>query len=169
MENNSQNIFKTLEELLKSHQDFLNKISTEVYSRPILVLGNATIGCHTRHLIEFLQTAISGYDKEIVNYDQRARNKNLENDPHFAVQKISEILENANHSNKKLLLQQNCFGENVQIYTTYFRELLYNIEHCIHHQALIKVAILELKRPDLVDENFGIAFSTIKSKEECAP
>jgi hypothetical protein len=24
-----------------------------------------------------------------------------------------------------------------------FRELLYNLEHCIHHQALIKVVVLQ--------------------------
>ena len=47
--------------------------------------------------------------------------------------------------------------------TTYFREVVYNTEHAIHHLALIKVALIEMK-VDLVSDNFGMAYSTIKHK-----
>jgi hypothetical protein len=43
--------------------------------------------------------------------------------------------------NKKIELQQIIDNEEVRIESNYFRELLYNLEHCIHHQALIKVAV----------------------------
>jgi hypothetical protein len=45
--------------------------------------------------------------------------------------------------NKKIELQQIIDNEEVRIESNYFRELLYNLEHCIHHQALIKVAVLQ--------------------------
>jgi hypothetical protein len=35
-------------------------------------------------------------------------------------------------------LQQIVDGEEIRVESNYLRELLYNLEHCIHHQALIK-------------------------------
>ena len=52
-----------------------------------------------------------------------------------------------------------------EITTTYFREVLYNTEHVIHHLALIKVALIDMDL-DLADKNFGMAYSTIKYKNE---
>jgi hypothetical protein len=40
--------------------------------------------------------------------------------------------------NKKIELQQIVDGEEIRVESNYLRELLYNLEHCIHHQALIK-------------------------------
>ncbi len=59
------------------------------------------------------------------------------------------------------------YENQVSIQTNYFRELLYNLEHCIHHQALIKVAVFQLENIK-VTENFGIAPSTIEYKKQCA-
>jgi hypothetical protein len=53
------------------------------------------------------------------------------------------------------------------IESNYQRELLYNLEHCIHHQAMIKVAIIQSSLV-AIDENFGVARSTIEYKKQCA-
>lgn len=53
------------------------------------------------------------------------------------------------------------------IETNYFREVLYNLEHCIHHQALIKVALLNFNYIQ-ISETFGIAPSTIEFRKICA-
>jgi len=47
--------------------------------------------------------------------------------------------------------------------TTYFREIVYNTEHAIHHLALIKVALIEMNL-DVVADDFGMAYSTMKFK-----
>ena len=52
------------------------------------------------------------------------------------------------------------------VFTTYFREIIYNTEHTIHHLALIKVALIEMQLIDLVDDSFGMAYATIKYKKE---
>jgi hypothetical protein len=54
----------------------------------------------------------------------------------------------------------------LELTATTLRELLYNLEHCIHHQALIKVAVLE-SDTIFVNENFGVARSTLNI-EKCA-
>ncbi len=65
------------------------------------------------------------------------------------------------------MLLQNTFNDRAIITeSSYQRELLYNLEHSIHHQALIKVALLEIQH-DLVDENFGVAQSTIEYRKKC--
>lgn len=168
MEKTSQPIFIVLKDLLEIQEQFLSKISTDDYTRKIESLGYCTIGNHTRHIIEFLEILVDGYDSEFINYDHRNRDENLENSPIFAEKKILKILENVEKPNKNLKLQQDFLSKNLEIASTYYRELLYNIEHCIHHQALIKVAILQLNVMHLVDDNFGVAYSTIKHKEICA-
>ena len=69
--------------------------------------------------------------------------------------------------NKDLVLEQGTTAVSFTVKTNYFRELLYNLEHSIHHQALIKVAVLKNKNIQLCPE-FGIAKSTIEYRTQCA-
>ena len=39
------------------------------------------------------------------------------------------------------------------------------LEHLLHHQALIKVALNEMEANHLINKNFGIAPSTIQYRE----
>ena len=54
------------------------------------------------------------------------------------------------------------------VQTSFFRELIYCMDHCIHHQSLIKIALLEQNLMHLVDSNFGVAFSTQIYRNQCA-
>jgi hypothetical protein len=102
-----------------------------------------------------------------VNYDKRERNVLIQTDTDFAIQSIFEVQNNIEKENKKIDLQQIIDGEEIRIESNYFRELLYNLEHCIHHQALIKVAILQCPTVT-IDANFGVARSTIEYRKQCA-
>jgi len=44
--------------------------------------------------------------------------------------------------------------------------MMYNLEHIIHHQALIKVAINQLS-DFVVSDSFGVAPSTLQYRKEC--
>jgi hypothetical protein len=156
-------IHNSLQEL----NDLLVQISDADYSHPCHELSNATIGEHTRHIIEMFQCLNSQYETGIVNYDQRLRNKSIQTNSEYAIEQIKEIQNALDKENKKLALQQIIDGEAIHIESNYFRELLYNLEHCIHHQALIKVAIL-MNGKLVVNENFGVARSTIEYRKQCA-
>jgi hypothetical protein len=148
--------------------DLLNQLSNQSYVNPCSELSSASIGEHTRHIIEMFQCLENQYESGIVNYDNRERNKQIQTDTDFAISQINLIKINLEKENKKIELQQIIDGEEIIIESNYNRELLYNLEHCIHHQALIKVAILmddNLK----VDANFGVARSTIEYRNQCAP
>ncbi|CAM4038111.1 MULTISPECIES: DinB family protein [Flavobacterium] len=129
-------------------------------------LSNATIGEHTRHIIELYQVLIKNYSHGLVNYDKRERNLAIQTSIVEAKKAIENILSNINQPNKDLLLEQGAIQPLFTISTNYFRELLYNLEHSIHHQALIKVAIL--KNPKInISQDFGVAKSTIEFKTQC--
>lgn len=156
-------IHKTLNEL----SDLLSQLSNEDYIAPCFGLSNATIGEHTRHIIEMFQCLEIQYDNGIVDYDKRKRDYQIQTNNTFAKTIIAAILNQLDKPNKELKLEQIVDGETLLINSNYHRELLYNLEHCIHHQALIKVAVLHMEHLQ-IDENFGVARSTIEYKKQCA-
>ena len=155
-------IHKTLKEL----SDLLSQFNDCDYINPCFGLSNATVGEHTRHIIEMFQCLEKQYDSEIINYDARNRDYQIQTDIAFAKETIQIILNQLDKPNKNLQLQQIVDGEELLIESNYNRELLYNLEHCIHHQALIKVAVLQ-NEAIVIDENFGVARSTIEYRKQC--
>ncbi|PKB17316.1 hypothetical protein [Flavobacterium sp. 5] len=156
-------INNSLDELI----NLLNQLSEKEYSKSCFELSGSSIGQHSRHIVEMFQCLIRNYDSGIVNYDKRERNIMIQTNIGFAVQMILDIENSISKENKNIELQQTIDGNEVNIQSNYHRELLYNLEHCIHHQALIKVAILKCENV-AVDENFGVARSTIEYRKQCA-
>ncbi len=152
-----RNIEITLNELAK----VISRIHADDYTRPCSSLSNSTIGQHTRHVIELFQCLQNQYETGTINYDLRERNKVIENDVTFACLCIEGIKSRLDMPDKDLILD----GEQGGFNTNYFRELLYNLEHCIHHQALLKVALNEFKCYE-VSEEFGVAPSTLKYRQQ---
>ena len=151
---------------LKELIDLLTQLSDEDYTNKCEALSHATVGEHTRHIIEMFQCLDNFYDSGVINYDKRQRNILIQSSTDFAIQNISSIQKAIDKTNKNLFLQQIIDGEEILIESNYNRELLYNLEHCIHHQALIKVAILQCKSV-VIDPNFGVARSTIEYRNRC--
>lgn len=155
-------INKSLNELIH----LLGQLSNEEYVESCPELSSASIGEHARHIIEMFQCLENQYDSGIINYDKRERNVLMQTNTNFAQNQIVSIQNNLEKENKNLILQQIIDEEEIRIQSNYQRELLYNLEHCIHHQALIKVAILKYSTIS-VDENFGVARSTIEYRKRC--
>jgi hypothetical protein len=58
---------------LKELVHLLQQLSNAEYAKPYISLSSATIGEHTRHVIEMFQCLINNYESGVVNYDERAR------------------------------------------------------------------------------------------------
>ena len=156
-------IFLQLSQQLQSLSKLLQTLQDAQYTHKIEHLGNASIGGHTRHIIELLQCAITGYQNNKVDYVNRKRNLALEIDRTFAVSVLDTIDAHLRMPDKLLAMVVEEIGDKATpiVSTTYFREIVYNTEHTIHHLALIKVALIEMKL-EVVDNQFGMAYSTIK-------
>ncbi len=158
--------FNAVKDTLNDLKDLLHQLSDKEYTLPILYLGNSSIGEHTRHIIELFQCLLESYNDSKLNYDIRNRDKQIESDTVFAIQSIDAIITSIERTNKNIVLEQFISENHIVIETNYFRELVYNLEHCIHHQALIKVAIYQMENIK-VNENFGIAPSTQEYRKQC--
>jgi hypothetical protein len=144
--------------------EVLQQLDNYRYTQPFSMLSNATIGEHIRHIIEMYQSLLNAYEVGCVNYDNRTRNKTIETDRIFAIEQIEKLLIAIEKPNKSLVLQHGTAEVTFEISSNYDRELLYNLEHSIHHQALIKVGLLQLQSVE-IPENFGVAPSTIVYRE----
>jgi hypothetical protein len=157
---------KHIEPIVLQLNAVLKELSDSEYVAASKLLNNSTIGKHIRHIIELFQSLLNGYDSGTINYDNRKRDKRIEIDPNFAVELLSYIVIEIDKPNKPLILT-GLFAEidndDLLINTNYYREIIYNIEHTIHHMALIRVAINEVSSICLA-ENFGVAASTIQYK-----
>jgi hypothetical protein len=145
---------------------FLESIDSYIYTS-LNQKGNASIGQHVRHTLEFYQCLFQSVDA--VNYDLRKRDVLIELNPVHAAQTLAQIVEKLDsfESDRELLLKTG--DENVgllQFPTSFARELFYVLEHAIHHMALIRVLVKD-QQPDFeLSERFGVAYSTLAHREQ---
>lgn len=162
-----QSIILEAKEVLMQLVESINTLSFDDYTQKISLLSNTTIGEHTRHIIELFQQLVDGYETGSIDYDKRKRDSMIQQNIDFAIESIANIISCIDKNNKDITLKTLYNSNENQIKTNYHRELMYNIEHCIHHQAIIKIAFLYLGKTDLSD-NFGVAKSTIEFRNKCA-
>ncbi len=148
---------------LSSLANLIIKLNTIEYQHKSIYLSNATIGGHTRHIIEIAECMVNGYHDGYIDYINRKRNLEIETSKEYALLKIAQLHKSLNLKDKNVEVICEIEHSSLTVQSTYYRELMYNIEHIIHHLALIKVTLVELNL-NIVDENFGFAYSTVKYK-----
>jgi hypothetical protein len=142
----------------------IEQLSDLQYTKPISVLSNASIGQHVRHIVELFVCLENGYITGKVNYESRKRDKRFERDRRLTSELLSLIYKRLDKRNKDLLLEVSGNEDEkdyAKIETNYYREIVYNLEHTVHHMALIRVGLNEFTHVDLPEE-FGVAASTMK-------
>lgn len=151
--------------------DLLKKLNDEQYSQPITILSGNSIGKHVRHIIELYFELLCGYEIDIVNYDDRDRDISIETEVDYAIVKLEQIIEWTHDKKDKSLRVVVDYSietkVNEVVNSSFKRELAYNIEHAIHHMAIIKIAIENSFSEIILDRSFGVAPSTIRHQKEC--
>lgn len=150
--------------------EVVSQIAESDFGRPSSALSNSTVGQHLRHTLEFFICLEQGYEPGVVNYDKRIHNKAMENDKLIALRTIKQIEDfvESRLYDKPLKLEVGYrpdSDECVSIDTNYLRELTYNIEHAVHHMAIMKIGIREVAPYITLPPDFGIAVSTMRYKE----
>jgi len=162
----ANSLLTTNSELLGQLKMILNQFSNGEFAKPLPILSNSSVGMHVRHIIEFYQCLLEGYDIGIIDFDRRKRNKQIEESMHEALQETELIhFRLLAMPDKSLLLLSNLTGvenKDLGLTTSFHRELVYVIEHTIHHFAIIKIAILNEFQNINLPKNFGVAYSTIQ-------
>ena len=145
-------------------QSILNQLKDSDYSKTLAVLEDGTLGRHVRHILEFYECLFVSCADNTVCYDDRKRNILLEENVRFASDYIYEIIDKIEEVkiNKRLLLKSKYDSAEIIMESSLFREITYNIEHTVHHLAIIRIAVTsELTYIDL-STTFGYADSTVQ-------
>jgi len=152
----------SLEKDIVAHLDELIVLVTTLEDKQYTFISDAemaaaSIGRHLRHTLEIFILLVQNYDAGRVDYENRARNLALEEDRLLAIRQLNYLKKHFNKPDKPIELINN----QVVIKTSYRRELLYQLEHIIHHNAIIRPAVTHFLG-DAIQQNFGYAPATIK-------
>lgn len=158
---------------LSEIKNLLLQLPIELYSSPMEIINEATIGQHFRHIFEFYICLEKGIEDHAVSYDDRERDVKIESDIKYALISIEKIIHFLEKIEKDfpLTLKANystSLSKNqVNIPSSLYRELAYAMDHTVHHLAIIKIALSVSKQKVELNENLGVAPSTIRYRKEC--
>jgi len=166
-------IHKTTYYHLNQLKEVVNQLTDEQLQFPLLVLDGSTIGQHLRHILEFYICLCNSIESGKLNYDHRKRDAEIEVSVDKCIFMINMILQklhrNLNDIPMNLTADHSMddIKKEISLSTTYYRELLYNIEHIVHHLAIIKIGLKSLASPIYIDDSVGVAMSTIRNRKLC--
>lgn len=146
-------------------RNVISILSDEEYQKPLSALQQSSVGKHVRHILDFYFCFLEATKTQTICYDLRERNIKIEKNVAFSILKIDDIIQFLSSFDNDFTIKNLTMkleGETISIETTTKRELLYCLEHAIHHKAIIKIA-LHLLKPELnIAKEFGVAYSTIE-------
>jgi uncharacterized damage-inducible protein DinB len=131
-----------LSQILKALSKVPDALADNVYVE-------ANIGKHLRHNFDHLNALKSGLQSGTVDYNHRTRDSAVERDRLLAAQQLSALqlwVDTGDLSNRALSVTSEISCNNMQNMTftsNLHREILYMINHTIHHAAHIKLLLLQ--------------------------
>jgi hypothetical protein len=150
--------------ILNQLRTLLSQLEESDIQLPLDVFSGSSVGQHTRHILEFYICLLNQAGETEVSYDKRARDGQLEENKTYILKKIDVVISELAPLTKdfSLTLTTELGGETHLTPSSFSREILYAIEHAVHHMAIIKIGVL-LNFPHIdFDKNFGVAESTIR-------
>lgn len=161
------NLQDTAHKILSQLANITHQISPGDFSRPSEVLGGSSVGQHIRHIVEFFTTFQEGCKSGVVNYDKRRHDASIERDKNLAFSSLRGIIAFVTNlpgdAPLGLEVSYNAGQSDYQlVHTSLMRELVYNIEHTVHHMAMIRIGLREIATYVQSDDDLGIAASTIR-------
>ncbi|MCB1176608.1 MAG: hypothetical protein KDK36_03410 [Leptospiraceae bacterium] len=158
-------IAKTVGNLFENLVAILETMEEREFTGKLKVLNETSISSHSRHIYEFGECIISHNQGDILCYDERKRDLNLENSLSITLEKFYNIIQSLYTFNNNYNLKVKHFlGQAGEFITNsnMERELLFVLDHTIHHMAIIRIGLdTELPWID-IPKNFGFTPSTIR-------
>ncbi len=155
---------------LQLWQDFIDlcqSLTPEQYTLECKMLNGVSIAEHLRHSYEFYHCLLLGLSAKEINYENRLRDRTIESNLDYAIIRLIELkaqLESPHEDIRIKLFSKE--AQNNLVNTSFERELVYCLDHAIHHQALIKIGLKEQELSHLVSHDFGVAYSTLRYRKQ---
>lgn len=155
--------------ILSQMVGLLETLDNQIYAQPLEIFKGSSIGQHFRHILDFYLCLIKGAQAGTVDYANRDRNPRAESDVQYTKQafyQISEAIEpflEEQHIKVRGDFSAQAI-ERPELLSSIGRELMFAYDHAVHHLAMIKIG-MEIVMPQVnIDNNIGIAPSTIKHR-----
>ncbi len=160
-------INKSAHQILDQLDFVIAQLSEDAFGKPLEVLSQASIGQHVRHTLEFFLCLMDAQTNGVINYDNRKHDQLIETDGALARSVIKSIRDFLNKEQSDFALKlegdyQVDSPDPIRIDSNFYRELAYNIEHAIHHMALIKIGVKHQYPEVELPDHFGVASSTVR-------
>ena len=162
-------MIRVSQNILTQLTSVLNNLNDEEFRTPLEIFSGASVSQHVRHILEFYSCLIN-CEATILNYDKRKRDLRIEKDLSFALCTIAQIYTDLDSlsQDRVVKLEANLGEEDYTVNSSMKRELLYAVEHAVHHMAILKMGIM-INFPQInLPVNFGVADSTIQYRNQCA-
>lgn len=168
-------ILETNSTIIQQYTTLVKSMNSDEFVTKSKLLEGATIGQHVRHVLEFYMELIKGCDLHCaeVCYDDRKRHLELETNQSLVAKTFEGVekdILNANLDKPIVVCSKHTSDEHIKTKSesSFHRELVYAMDHAIHHMAIIKLA-MKVEFPQIkLNENMGIAPSTLRNRNLCA-
>ena len=150
---------------LRQGIELLSDLSAPRYTQRTPACFNSTAGGHLRHIIEHYFSFLQGTETGAIDYEARARDPLIENDPGYALAQLASICDRLEllSANQPLRVRAETTPStepSAWCTSSTLRELEFLLSHTVHHYALIGV-ICQLAGQTL-PKDFGMAPSTLR-------
>jgi len=164
---NSDVIVAGCEDVLVQGLAPLQELDTATYAKRLAPPFGASVGQHYRHIVDHFQCFLAGAATGWIDYDERRRERRVEQDLQYAREVTASLLERLQSMTSKDLARP-CLARFSVGYGTapksmpsnLARELAYCISHAVHHFAIVRLLCDQLRVA--VPEEFGVAPSTLR-------
>lgn len=158
-------LHKATTEALQQVQQLIDACDETQYNQAC-VHSESGIGKHVRHILDHFLALQAGLTDNLIDYNRRHRESDIENDPEIASALVTTLLKwfddsAATLKDRAILVESEIsisHEENMSFTSTINRELCYLINHTIHHVAYAKLVAKNLGLT--LDSSIGIAPST---------
>ena len=170
-------------DVLSSSLAILGDLSDDNYQKSMSPYFSASIGKHMRHILDHYLRFFDGLDGREIDYDNRARDEQIETDLNYCLNTIGTINQRLEQLKSELEATPKFTDQPLQIKlctsttgtdtrsiaSSLERELIFVHGHTTHHYAIIAAMLKMLEVP--VNADFGVAPSTLVYEQglECAP
>ena len=127
---------------------------------------SGSVGAHVRHCLDHVRAVLDAADGAVLSYDRRERDLALEHDRTRGIRalrqqgrRLEALIGRPADQPLRLDAQVDCSGSTVEVASSLGRELVFVLQHTIHHQAIL--ALLLADRGVTIPPRFGYAPSTV--------
>lgn len=151
----------------------LLECTDEQYTAAPVASYSSSIGAHVRHCLDHVAALVVGVERGFVDYDQRERGTDVENDRSAALDAMQLLCERVNAFSEEMIgwpitltVMATADGACVDVPTSVGREAAFVQSHTIHHQAIIGAICTHLGVA--LPPRFGYAPATLNHLDQAA-